>query len=103
MRSRWRGLVALPARSAGSPNPGWEYYRFPWGYTIPTAPYSHPAIMNCLQRRPVPRPGASAVANTGPADAHDGGLDKHLRLRRLSLAAIAYMDVRENAIEVSSR
>ncbi len=36
--------------------PGWGYYSFPWGYTIPTAPYSHPAIMNCLHRHPVPRP-----------------------------------------------
>ena len=36
--------------------PGWGYYSFPWGYTIPTAPYSHPAIMNCLRRHPVPRP-----------------------------------------------
>jgi hypothetical protein len=37
-------------------NPGWGYYSFPWGYTIPTAPYSYPAIANCLHRHPVARP-----------------------------------------------
>jgi hypothetical protein len=48
----WRYRPAAPAVLT----PGWGYYSFPWGYSIPTAPYSHPAIMNCLQRRPVPRP-----------------------------------------------
>ena len=48
----WRYWHAAPAVLT----PGLGYDSFPWGYSIPTAPYSHPAIMNCLQRRPVPRP-----------------------------------------------